>query len=83
MIVSVDHEVVVTGVITGRTCVFLHIVLTALIHLLDNGFGLFRSDVIFLHHSLYAALHGSLDQDAQMVGMIAENIEAATTGDDA
>ena len=59
------------------------IVLAHLVDLLDGLDGIFAGEFLLLHHAGDAALHGGLDEDAEVVGVIPEHIEAGTAGDDA
>ena len=51
--------------------------------LLDNLMSLLISDSTLANQSFYAVLHGSLNQDAKMVGVVTEDIESTTSGNDA
>ena len=56
---------------------------TALVGLDDQRPGLFRRDILPLGHPLNPNIHGSVDEDAQMIGIIRQCVVRATTDNDA
>ena len=75
-----DDELVVAGVVARGAGVLLHVVLAHLVHALDGLAGLLFGHVLLAHDALHATLHRGLDEDAQVVGMQAEHVEAAAAG---
>ena len=60
-----------------RAGVFVHVVLAHLVYLGDELARLFGGDALLADYPGHAVLHGGLDEDAQVVGVMAEHVESA------
>jgi len=83
MPVSIDHQVIVSGVVTRSACILLDVILSSLIHLADNLLSLFATDAALLYQTVDTMVHRGLDENAQVVGMLTEDKESAAPCDDA
>ena len=78
MVAYIEDDIVIAGIITRSASIFVHIALAAFIYFFNDLCCLLRTDASLLHQSVDALIQASLDENTQMVGMIAEHIETAT-----
>ncbi len=79
----VETEVVVTRVVALTSCVCLGIELAGVVVVLDEYTCFALIDVIEFHDSLHTLWHWGMKEDAELVGMVFEDMKTAAPDDDA
>ena len=79
----VETEIVVAGIVALAAGIGLGVELARVVVVLDEYAGFVLIDMIEFHDSLHTLRHGGVKEDAELVGMILEDMEAAAPHDDA
>ena len=79
----VKTEVVVAGVVALTARIGLGVELAGVVVVLDKNSCFMLVDMIEFHDSLHALRHRGVQKDAELVGVVFENMEAAASDDDA
>lgn len=79
----VETEIVVAGIVALAAGIGLGVELARVVVVLDEYACFVLIDMIEFHDSLHTLRHGGVKEDAELVGMILEDMEAAAPHDDA
>ena len=77
-----DDELVVACVVTGSVGILFDVVLAHLVDFVDGHARLSSGHILLLSHSCDTTEHGCLDEDIQVVWVVLEGIETASSGND-
>ena len=82
-IAHVEHEVVVASVVAACSRKLACVSLASLVDLFYSLLGFILVESLLLHYAFDALFHRTLDEDFHSVGIVAEDVEARASCDDA
>ena len=79
----IKTEIVVAGIVTVTSRIGLRVEFTGVVIILDEDARFALIDMIEFHNSLDTLVHRCVKEDAELVGMVFEDVKAATPDNDA